>query len=186
MNTMTDDEYRLHRKEIQRKYREKNKDRIRERNREWSKKNREKISKRQKYNRQQERIENGLSKYQKPLTVNSPFVRVYTTVKNSKKHECFLTVDDIREQFERQNGLCALSGLSLLTPKSSGDKKEKHPMNLSVDRIDSSLPYQKGNIQLVCLALNYAKNTWTNDQIKNFICQLQSRSSSPLPSPGHP
>jgi hypothetical protein len=35
--------------------------------------------------------------------------------------------------------------------------------NLSIDRIDSSKPYTKDNIQLVCRAANYAKHTLSQD-----------------------
>jgi len=171
---MTESEYKLHRKEIQQKYREKNRDKIRKRSQLWSRKNRRNLSEKQRINREKDRVSKGITKYQKPLTINSPFVRAYNTIKNSPKRDCLVTIDDIREQFDMQKGLCALSGLTLLIPKSSGDQKIKYPTNLSIDRIDSSLPYQKGNIQLVCLALNYAKNDWNNSLIIDFINQLRS------------
>jgi len=171
---MTESEYKLHRKEIQQKYREKNRDKIRNRSQLWSRKNRRNLSEKQKINREKNRISKGIVKYQKPLTINSPFVKVYNSIKNSPKRDCFITIDDIRVQFEYQNGLCALSGLPLLIPKSSGEQKIKYPTNISVDRIDSSLPYQIGNIQLVCLALNYAKNDWNNSLILDFVNQLRS------------
>ncbi|UVY48073.1 MAG: hypothetical protein [Bacteriophage sp.] len=43
------------------------------------------------------------------------------------------------------------------------------PTNLSVDRIDSSLGYIKGNIQLVCMAVNQMKSVLTVEQLKYFL-----------------
>lgn len=45
------------------------------------------------------------------------------------------------------------------------DKKitKECPNCLSIDRIDSSRGYVEGNIQLVCHAVNLAKNSWPQD-----------------------
>ena len=39
---------------------------------------------------------------------------------------------------------------------------------VSVDRIESGRGYVQGNIQLVCQAINYAKNKFTNEQFLTF------------------
>lgn len=183
MNTTTDitsyisdEKFKLHRKEIQQRYREKNREKIRERNRIYVKLNREKVSKSQKARRERERIVKGIKKYERPLTINSPFVRAYASIKNSKKHICTITIDDIREKYEAQNGLCALSGIKMYIPKKSSERNIKMPNNLSIDRIDSSKEYKKDNIQLVCLALNYAKNNFSNNDMIDFIKSIKNYS----------
>ena len=65
------------------------------------------------------------------------------------------------EIWERQGGRCAISG-----------KKMEHvfgsPYTVSVDRIDSNIGYKKGNLQLVCQSVNYAKNSFTNEEFLYF------------------
>lgn len=165
--------HKLKRKEICRKYREKNKEKVCESRKKWKEKNKERIPFLQRLRRERIRKEKGIEKYHKPLTKNSPFIRVFTNVKNSRQ-KCFITVDDVREQYEKQNGICALSGLTIRIPKSSGDRCSKTPDMISVDRIDSGKPYMKGNIQIVCVALNYAKNTFTNEEIQEFLSRIKS------------
>lgn len=164
-----DIEYKLKRKAICAKYRRNNSEKIKASNKRWKAKNLEKINLKQRCRREKIRRKKGLEKFNRPLTINSPFVRVFNSVKNSRKQDCLITIDDVRKQFEKQNGICALSGLKLKTPKHSGERCPKTPDVISIDRINSNKPYTKDNIQLVCVALNYAKNSFTNDEIKNFL-----------------
>ena len=164
--------HKLRRKEICARYRKNNKDKVAESRRKYAKNHREKILIRQRTRRENVRLRNGLEKFHRPLNKNSPFVRVYNNVKNSR-HRCLVTIDDIREQYQKQNGMCALSGLKLATPKHSGITC-KTPDMVSVDRIDSTKPYTKHNIQLVCVALNYAKNDFTDTEIREFVNKMKT------------
>ena len=47
-------------------------------------------------------------------------------------------------------------------------------MDASLDRIDSSLPYEVGNIQFVSRTLNYAKNSMSHDEFEEFLDLLVS------------
>lgn len=42
------------------------------------------------------------------------------------------------------------------------------PNQASIDRIDSSLGYVRGNIEFVCLMANMAKNVWTRKDVLDF------------------
>lgn len=42
------------------------------------------------------------------------------------------------------------------------------PTNISVDRIDPKQGYIKGNLQLVCMAVNQMKSDLTIEQLKYF------------------
>jgi hypothetical protein len=53
--------------------------------------------------------------------------------------------------FDRQYGLCALSGEPLTCLRKSG---VKYKTNASIDRIEAKGSYAEDNIQLVCVAVN--------------------------------
>lgn len=63
-----------------------------------------------------------------------------------------LTRDVLMAQLQRQNYLCALSGVPLTCRLEKG---VVCPTNASVDRIVAGGPYTPDNIQLVCRALNH-------------------------------
>jgi transcriptional regulator with GAF, ATPase, and Fis domain len=63
---------------------------------------------------------------------------------------CSITIEDVEDQYLKQNGRCNLSGLPLVTDGS-------HWEVLSLDRIDSSRGYEKGNIQLLTNRVNLMK-----------------------------
>jgi hypothetical protein len=63
-------------------------------------------------------------------------------------------------------GKCAISGIDIL--HKSKDKKTDM-FSASLDRIDSSKGYIKGNVQFVALGVNYAKNGFTNEETLEFI-----------------
>lgn len=59
--------------------------------------------------------------------------------------------------FQKQGGTCALSGVPL-------QFSSNHSLNTaSLDRIDSSKGYEKGNVQFVHKHLNFMKRTYSQD-----------------------
>jgi hypothetical protein len=74
--------------------------------------------------------------------------------KHRGKYSVTLTVQDLQNLWDKQSGKCALSGVPMTYTKGSG----RIPTNLSMDRIDSTLPYQLGNVQLVCYQANLMKS----------------------------
>ena len=67
---------------------------------------------------------------------------------------CDITLNDLKELWDKQNGLCAISNIPMTYAFNSG----RVPTNVSVDRIDSNKSYTKNNIQLVCMAVNQMKS----------------------------
>lgn len=78
-----------------------------------------------------------------------------------------ITIQDIKELYDKANGKCAISGLDMT-----------HCWNslraVSIDRIDSSHGYIPGNVQLVCMWANLAKQRFSNDDIKTILDDYHS------------
>ena len=66
----------------------------------------------------------------------------------------------IEKLYEDQGGACAISGLEMAC-------KTHDINNLSIDRIDSSIGYIEGNIQLVCSIINKMKNEYSMETFMN-------------------
>lgn len=103
----------------------------------------------------------------------SPFRDYFRRVKRrsvSKGLVFDLTLDDLKEQWQRQKGICPYSGVKLKLPNG-----EKLPPNYmaSLDRIDSNLWYVKGNIQYISTTTNYAKNDMSHEEMLSF-CKIIS------------
>lgn len=65
-----------------------------------------------------------------------------------------------------QKGKCALTNIDMTYELYQG----RTHTNFSVDRIDSSKGYIKGNIQLVCMVVNQMKNNLTVEELM-FFCK---------------
>jgi len=66
--------------------------------------------------------------------------------------------------YEKQNGKCALTGLQMV-------HKHNNFFAASMDRIDPQKGHIKGNIQIVCQAINWAKRHNTNEDMAKFLDQ---------------
>lgn len=106
--------------------------------------------------------------------INTPFRRMFYHAFHSRRKRigCSISLDDVRKQWEKQKGICPYTGLAMILPTTS--KKALYcPRLASMDRIDSSKSYEKGNIQIVCISMNYAKNSFSDAQIKQFIQEVR-------------
>lgn len=54
--------------------------------------------------------------------------------------------------------------------------------NASLDRIDSSKPYEKGNVQLVCAVTNFMKHDMTVDEMKDWCEAILAYQDDQKPS----
>lgn len=66
-----------------------------------------------------------------------------------------------------QQGLCAISGVAMQTK--SGTRENKNPYRASLDRINNSQGYVKGNVRFLCHWVNNAKSTWEQSVFDKFI-----------------
>lgn len=86
---------------------------------------------------------------------NYLFSRLGRQNKGSAKVEVKLNKDDLRDLWDQQEGKCAVTGLHMTYfPRA---QRQATGLNASVDRIDSTDIYRKGNVRLVCSKVNYMK-----------------------------
>lgn len=79
---------------------------------------------------------------------------------------------DLTEEYLQTlwTGKCALSGIDIFN-----SKRQKNILSsASLDRIDSSKGYVKGNVQFVAYGINLAKNSFSDNDIKLFIESIRS------------
>jgi hypothetical protein len=81
-----------------------------------------------------------------------------------------LTIEELWELYLRQSGKCALSGMEI------GFVHSKRG-NASLDRIDSTKPYEKGNVWWVHKDVNLAKQSLSVDQFLT-LCRNVSQHNS--------
>jgi hypothetical protein len=75
------------------------------------------------------------------------------------------------ELIRGQEGLCALTGLEMLLDGMDGDPE----LRCSLDRINSSGHYERGNLQVVCKFANRWKSASDNGEFKRLISLLSRR-----------
>lgn len=106
----------------------------------------------------------------------SPFRR---HLSNARSHclrskgrlQCLLTLDDIKDLWERQGGICPYTGRALINAPSTGASQITCPLTsyrASLDRIDSSKGYTVDNVQFVAYAVNIAKHALSSDEFIDF------------------
>lgn len=110
---------------------------------------------------------NDISKYSHNKIDEFTGFRYY--LRNAKKRykDFDLTLEDLKNQWDKQNGICPYTKFNLLL--FHHNIKNPYHLRASLDRIDSSKGYTKDNIEFVSLPINYLKN----DQItKNEVFEL--------------
>lgn len=80
-------------------------------------------------------------------------------------------LDHCIDLYYEQQGLCALSGLRM-----TYSSKPNEPCQISIDRIDNSKNYVKGNVRLVCFWINNAMGSSTLDSLLFFLSNIHFRS----------
>lgn len=104
------------------------------------------------------------------LTIEQKFNILIQTAQKRTKFNCFISVNDLKEIWQKQEGRCAYTKLPL-----TADANQLTTMSL--DRIDSDTDYVVGNVQLVCVAVNRMKSDFPE---KDFIglCNLITQNNT--------
>ena len=102
-----------------------------------------------------------------------------------RKKECTISLHDIVEQWDKQKGICPYTGWGMDNPAHDrGNNRGNlttHPKQASLDRINSSKGYIKGNIQFVTLMAQYAKNKFKESELLEFCEAVVQNKKAMLP-----
>lgn len=80
-----------------------------------------------------------------------------------------ISIDDLVEQWEKQKGICPYTGYQLILPENGNVKTVDFFHRASLDRIDSTKGYVKGNIQFISTPINFLKSNKTDEEVRNFL-----------------
>lgn len=107
----------------------------------------------------------------------TPFRYTLRCVKRRNK-EINISLDDLKNVWENQNGICPYTGLSLILPEDGNLNNIHITKRASLDRIDSSKGYIIGNIQFVSTPINLMKQEMSDLETKQFLKDISTFSSS--------
>lgn len=103
----------------------------------------------------------------KPMSYN---LRNAKRLSKQKGLDCTLTLEYLQDMFDKQKGLCAISGVPIEVVWKNNVKKLNQ---VSIDRLDNNLGYIIGNVHLVALGINYLRNTFELEDTKQFLDLLK-------------
>jgi hypothetical protein len=88
----------------------------------------------------------------------------------AKKRKLIIDIDNayILNLWNEQKGLCHYTNIPMKYVA-----RNKNPFQVSIDRIDSSMGYIKGNVVLCCQAINYMKNDYSIVVFNEFLNMLK-------------
>jgi hypothetical protein len=95
----------------------------------------------------------------------SPF-RDFVRRANKRKHFVDIDVIYLKELWESQEGKCPYTKIKLEFTSNINNNFYSSP---SLDRIDSSKGYIKGNVQFVSMPINYMKHTMSDNETKQYL-----------------
>lgn len=102
----------------------------------------------------------------------------------TKNRQCDIDLKYLKDVWEKQNGKCPYLKRELILPLTDQSHDKSNPnLIASLDRIDSSKGYIKGNVQFISTTLNFAKNKYDEDVLLNLIemCHLANLMGSKYP-----
>jgi hypothetical protein len=102
--------------------------------------------------------------------IDSKLKNLCTNAKQRKNKEFNILETDLFNLWNTQKGLCAYTKLPMLATSNQFN-------TVSLDRIDSSVGYVVGNIQLVCAAINKMKQEYSEELFVK-LCHLVAQNNS--------
>ena len=91
-------------------------------------------------------------------------------VSNRPIKQVTLTEQDLIDMFDKQNGKCHWSGLSL---ESKYNKIKHHPFAISPERLNNALPYDTSNVVLCRRIFNLGRMAFPEKDFEEAMSQLK-------------
>lgn len=101
----------------------------------------------------------------------TPFRHTFKKINNKGRKRCEVTLQNLKEQWEKQLGICPFTGYRMVLKTNSTSGLGATPYDASLDRIDNSKGYEIGNIRFISVMANYARNTFTDEELIQF-CKI--------------
>lgn len=102
----------------------------------------------------------------------SPF-RWYLKVVNQRKNKTNdLSLAYLKSLWDRQRGVCPYTGIKMGLPETTGSTLGQLK-SASLDRIDSSKGYLRGNVEFVCAFINFAKSNRPKREVEEFLMEVK-------------
>jgi len=112
--------------------------------------------------------------YEKKIRIRSSSPRNYIvallnhSAQRTKERKYNLDLLYLMEMYKSQKGRCAISDVEMTYIAGKG----RVYTNISIDRIDSKIGYEKGNIQLVCFIVNVMKHDGTLENLIHWCKEI--------------
>ena len=115
-------------------------------------------------------------RYKDPETVAFKFMltKARKNAKQCERKVLDLTLEDLKEVWSKQEHKCIYSGIELTLPIQYKSVWNDPIYTASLDRIDSSKGYIRGNIQFTSIILNKAKGDMSHERMLEF-CNTMKR-----------
>jgi hypothetical protein len=116
----------------------------------------------------------------------SPFRYFMRKARNREHNETTdLDLLYLKTLWEQQGGCCALSGLHMELPRHAvaWGERLRDPWKPSLDRIDCSIGYLKGNVRFVTVIANLAKQNFSDEQLLEFCRAVVQHNTTGLSTP---
>jgi hypothetical protein len=99
-----------------------------------------------------------------------PFRYILRMLNKPNRKPCNLKIEDLKQVWKQSGGVCPYTNIKLTLPLGSANPNPEISYKMaSIDRIDSSKGYIKGNIQYISRNINLAKGTLTHQQMLDFM-----------------
>ena len=102
----------------------------------------------------------------------TPFRYALKKIKNKNRKGCTLELEDVKELWQSQKGKCPLTGCKMKLKDFRNVSDPPQWYDASIDRLDNSKPYEKGNVRFVCVMANYARNNFTDTDLLAFCSHV--------------